>query len=207
MGAAGGISRTRERRHERQISAPQQNPIFDDPAVELAREEVADGIGQWLAVYAVARAKEALHNPLGSIGAPLLDVVLKTVDRRPVSVTAMRVTGPNGLEHWSLVVAFDSGLRASIDIGGGLGSAQSTPLDLRIEWSGTERTILVDPANVSVTVRNGSGASSRTAEVSPISKLLEVWSWDPANQAYYEEAMAVEAAARRSLETGAPVQL
>ena len=88
-------------------------------------------LGQQLAVYCVVRAKHALDDPLTALGLPLIAEFSDTLDEAPNTVTAISNGRNGGFEHWSLVLAFPSGLRATIDLGAGLGAAQSAELDLR----------------------------------------------------------------------------
>jgi hypothetical protein len=178
------------------------NPLLTDPTIALARERLArDGIGQWLAVSAAARLKMPHADPLTALGLPLLDLLLATIPEEPVSVTAARVLAAPEFEHWSLILAFDSGLRASIDIGAGIGPGQADDLDLRVEWSGTERVIAVTPGNVGVTITTGSGVSRRSAEVTPLADALRAVAWDLADPRW-QPAAALVSAVRRSAENG-----
>ena len=190
-----------------------RNPLTDDPAFVAARELVASGgLGQVLAVYAVARAKDVLPDPLATLGLPLVEEIVGALGEMPGSVTAVRTGEPGGFEHWSLVVAFSSGVRATVDLGAGLGPAQGGALDLRVEWSGSERVILVDPANVAVTVTNERGRSRRSAEVFPIAEAVFAFADRvPAIAAdpllAWRSAAAVIAAARTSAESGSVVRV
>ena len=120
-------------------------------------------LGQQLAVYCVVRAKHALDDPLTALGLPLIAEFSDTLDEAPNTVTAISNGRNGGFEHWSLVLAFPSGLRATIDLGAGLGAAQSAELDLRVEWSGSECVVLVDPTNVAVRITNERGTSELSA--------------------------------------------
>ena len=190
-----------------------RNPLADDPAFAAARELVASGgLGQLLAVYAVARARDPLPDPLAALGLPLIEEIVGTLGENPATVTAVRTGEPGGFEHWSLVLAFPSGVRATVDLGAGLGPAQAAVLDLRVEWSGSERVILVDPTNVAVTVMNGGGIHRRSAEVSPIADKLfaptaplpPVFSYPPPAWQY---ARLVITAARESAGSGTPTRV
>ena len=190
-----------------------RKPLATDPAFVAARELVASGgLGQVLAVYAVTRAKEPLADPLTVLGLPLLEEIIGTLDEQPASVTAVMTGESGGLEHWSLVVAFPFGVRATVDLGAGLGPAQAGALDLRVEWSGGERVVLVDPANVAVTVTNEGGAHRRSAEVSPIAaavfafadRALDIAANPPPA---WRSAAAIVDAARGSAASGTRVDL
>jgi hypothetical protein len=181
------------------------NPLLADPAIAIARERLArNGIGQWLAVYAVARAKAPLPDPLTALGLPLLDLLLQTIPEQPIAVTALRTATATGFEHWSLILAFASGLRASVDIGAGIGPGQTNELDLRVEWSGADRVVLVEPMNVAVTVTTASGISTRSAEITPILDALGPFIWDLTDP-HWQPAAALITAALRSFESNAPV--
>lgn len=191
-------------------STPFRNPFADDPAFAAARKlVVSGGLGQLLAVYAVARAKDPLPDPLATLGLPLLEEIIGALGEQPNAVTAVRTGESGGFAHWSLVIAFPSGVRATIDLGSGVGAAQAAALDLRVEWSGTERVILVDPANVAVAVSSERGVHHRSAEVSPIADRLFAPA-DPLPPVYryplpaWQYARLVVAAARESAETGTP---
>lgn len=172
------------------------NPLRTDPSFAAARELIAcGGLGQRLAVYAVARAREPLPDPLTTLGLPLIDELLAATGETPEAVTAVAANAPGGFEHWSLVLAFPSGLRASLDIGSGIGPGQADALELRVEWSGTERALLIEPGAVAVTIMTGRGLQRHSAEVTPIAgALLSFTSPDDG----WREAAAVIAAARKS---------
>ena len=149
------------------------NPLRSDLSITVARERVVAGeLGQRLAVYAAARARHHLDDPLIVLGLPLIDEIVTTLGEVPVSVTAVSTGGPARLELWTLLLSFPSELRATIDVGTGLGHAQPGELDLRIEWTGAERAILVEPTAVAVTVANVHGQRRESAEVTPIAVAL-----------------------------------
>lgn len=179
------------------------NPLLRDPSIVIAREALdRDGVGQWLSVYACARLQAPHPDPLAALGLPLLDALLDSVADTSVSVTAVRAKA-GGFDHWSLILTFAGGLRASLDLGAGLGVAQSSPLDLRIEWKGTERVIAADPSAVAVTVTTATGTSERSAEVTPL--LDALLTLDAGNDpGYWRGAVDLVVAARRSAETGVP---
>lgn len=189
------------------------NPLHTDPAFAAARELVATSqLGQCLAVYAVARARLSMDDPISSLGLPLIQDLIATAGEEPVSVTAVANRQPGGFEHWSLVLAFPSGLRASVDAGAGLGAAQSDDLDLRLEWTGADRVILVDPARVAATVTNDRGSRRYSAEANPVAEALFAFAQsaraiaaDPPGE--WRSAAAVIAAARRSAAESRPIPL
>jgi predicted dehydrogenase len=189
------------------------NPLRLDPAISAARERVESGdLGQLLAVYAVARARHHLDDPLTTLGLPLVQELLETLGEAPVAVATTSMGSPGSLEHWSLILEIASGVRISIDLGAGLGSAQASELDLRIEWSGAERAILVEPAAVAVTVLSSRGAHRESAEIAPIAVAVlsfaetarEIAADPPAT---WQVAAGVIEAARRSAATGTRVML
>jgi len=190
-----------------------ENPLRSDPAFAAARELVMSGaLGQLLAVYAVARTKLPIDDALVLLGLPLIDEIVTTLGEAPVGVTAHLCREPGHFEQWSMVVAFSSGLRATIDVGAGFGAAQQDHLDLRVEWSGTERVVFVNPANVAVTVTGARGARRDSAEVFPIANRVLVFAdhafaiaADPPSQ--WRTAAAVIAAARESSESGMPTRV
>lgn len=183
------------------------NPLRSDPILTIARDRVTAGeLGQRLAVYAAARVRAHLGDPLTVLGLPVIDELVTTIGERPLTVTALTSGGPGGFEFWSLVLAFPSALRATVDIASGLGHAQPGELDLRFEWSGAERVILVEPAAVAVTVSNMHGHRLHSAEVDPVAVSLlsfaeqarEIAANPPAD---WRAAAAVIAAARESAST------
>jgi hypothetical protein len=181
------------------------NPLRDDPSFAAARDLIAaGGLGQTLAVYAAARARDPLPDPLTTLGLPLLDELIATAGEAPGAVTALRGGEPDGFAHWSLVLAFPSGLRATVDLGAGVGPGQMDALELRVEWSGTARALLIEPGAVAVTVTTGRGAARHSAEVSAVTAaLLEPAAVDAA----WGAATEIVAAARRSAEIGERVAL
>lgn len=180
-----------------------ENPLRSDPAFRAARELIAaGGLGQPLAVYAAARTRAPLSDPLTTLGLPLLDELIATTGETPRSVAAMVGGSPGGFEHWSLVLAFPSGLRATVDLGAGIGSGQPDPLELRVEWSGTERAVLIEPGAVAVTVTTGQGTTRHSAEVRQLGEAI----LSLAGFASREAAAAI-AAARESASTHAPIVL
>ena len=175
------------------------NPLRTDPSFATARELIAGGgLGQRLAVYAVARAREALTDPLSTLGTPLIDELIAAAGETPESVTAVVANADAGFEHWSLVLAFPSGLRATVDLGAGIGPGQPDALELRVEWSGTERALLIEPGAVAVTVTTGCGARRHSAELTPI---VDALLGSHADTGDWREASAVVAAARQSVES------
>jgi predicted dehydrogenase len=149
------------------------NPLRTDSSFAAARVLIAGGgLGQRLAVYAVARARDPLSDPLSKLGMPLIDELIAASGESPDSVSAVVANAPGGFEHWSLVLAFPSGLRASVDLGAGMGPGQPDALELRVEWSGTERALLIEPGAVAVTVTTGRGVHRHSAEVTPIATAL-----------------------------------
>ncbi|MCC6790481.1 MAG: hypothetical protein IT336_02285 [Thermomicrobiales bacterium] len=180
-----------------------ENPLRSDPAFRSARELIAaGGLGQPLAVYAAARVRDPLADPLTTLGLPLLDELIATTGEKPRSVAAIAGVAPGGYEHWSLVLAFPSGLRATVDLGAGIGSGQPDPLELRVEWSGTERALLIEPGAVAVTVTTAHGAARHSAEVRPLGEAILTLA-----DFTSREAAAVIAAARESASTHAPIVL
>lgn len=117
--------------------------------------------------YAVIRAKARIDDALITLGLPLIQEVLSVADENPITVTSAYSGGDSGFEQWSLILSFPSGVRASIDIASGLGAAQVRALDLRVEWSGAEQAILVDPTAVAVTVITGTGQRQLSAKSPP----------------------------------------
>lgn len=189
------------------------NPLRSDPTLMAAHARVAAGeLGQRLAVYAVARLRALIDDPLTVLGLPLFDELIAAIGERPVAVTSVSSSATGGLEQWSLVLHFPSELRASLDLGAGLGHAQAGELDLRIEWSGGVRAILVNPTAVAVTVSNARGHRQRSAEAAPLAeKLLEFAGHARAIAANappeWAVAAGVVAAARKSAATGQRVLL
>jgi hypothetical protein len=164
-----------------------------------ARELISSGgLGQTLAVYAAIRAREPLTDPLATLGLPLIDELLTVVGETPNSVAAM--TGSSGdFEHWSLLLAFPSGLRATADIGAGIGPGQPDALELRVEWSGTEQALLIEPGAVGVTVTTGTGTTRHSSEVNPIgAAILTLTGFESPS------AARVIAAARQSVTSNTP---
>lgn len=191
------------------MSAAIGNPLLTEPSLAAALETVRrQPAGQWLAVYAVARRRDPLPDPLAALGLPLLDLVVRSLDDAPERVAAIHLGGAGGLAQWSLLVAFASGLKATVDVGAGFGPAQAGPLDLRVEWSGTETTVLAEPAAVAVTVLGPDGADARSAEVAPVAEALAAFAESVADfpdDSAWKTARRVVLAARQSAERGEPV--
>jgi|GEM_PF-6836474 len=149
------------------------NPLSLDPTFANARKRIQRGdLGQCLAIYAVARAREALDDALTTLGLPLVQDILTTAGESPVSVTAVRVAAGTGFKQWSAIITLESGIRLTLDVASGLGAAASREFDLRVEWSGATQAILIDPTNVAVTVVRGAGVRRHSAEISPIAGAL-----------------------------------
>jgi hypothetical protein len=187
------------------------NPLRSNPAVAISRERVGSGmLGQRLAIYAVARARHHLDDPLTTLGLPLIEELLFTAAERPVAATAITSGGPARLEHWSILLTLESGLCATIDLGAGYGVAQPGELDLRVEWSGTEGVVLVDPPAVAVTISTAHGHHRESAEIEPVALALfafaerarEIFADPPLD---WRTAVNVTAAIRESAETNARV--
>ena len=190
-----------------------ENPLHAEPVFAAARDFVATGaLGQLLAVYGVARADLAIDEALVVLGLPLIDEIVTALGEAPVGVTALLCGEPGRFEQWSLVVAFPSGIRATIDVGAGFGGAQQDHLDLRVEWSGTERVVIVDPARVAVTVTNDRGSKRGSAEVFPIAnRVLDFAEHALAISAnpppHWRSSAAIITAARESATTGTPTRV
>lgn len=184
------------------------NPIHLDPAITTGRTVVQSGtLGQRLSVYATARARAELADPLIALGLPLLDELLAQAGEPAVHVTAICANGGTSRESWSLILTFASGLNASIDIAAGLGVAQEDDLDVRFEWSGTDQAVLIEPARPAVTVINGTGSRRHSVAVTPLDAAVFAFAdaasgifASPASE--WAPAAAVIAAARASAETG-----
>lgn len=188
------------------MSEAPNNPLLRDPAIALAREALAsDGVGQWLAIYAVARLKETHADPLSALGLPLFHLLLETAPAAPVAVTAVRVSD-HRFAHWSVILALADGVCASVDLGAGMGAGQTAPLDLRVEWKGSARVISAEPTAVVVTVTTARGASAHSAEVVSIHDALFAAA-PRADAAGWRAAAELVAATRQSAETGARIAL
>jgi predicted dehydrogenase len=189
------------------------NPLRLDPSFVVLHELVTQQcMGQVLAISAAARSREPVEEPLVALGLPLIDALLWIGAEDPVSVTAVTIDGNHAFQHWSLVVTFPSGLRASVDVGSGLGPAQVEELMLRAEWCGTERAVSAEPWRVAVTVVGAHGAQRRSAEVSPVADALLAFAEtaraiaaDPPDD--WRAAAAVIDAARRSTMNGTTIRL
>ena len=156
----------------------------------------------------------ALDDPLRALGLPLVQHLLDALGERPEHATAVAVDLGDAGSHWSCVLRFPSGLRATVDLGDGLGAALDADLDLRIEWSGTERVVLCDPGRVSVTVRGRSGTNRSSAEATPlhdgdgdVCRGAAAWSTVDAVPAEWRDAFAAVEAIRVSARDDSPVQL
>lgn len=180
------------------------NPLSIDPAFSNARARVERGdLGQLLAIYAVIRAKERIEDALITLGLPLIHELISVAGESPSAVTSAYTGGYSGFEQWSLILAFPSSVRASIDIASGLGAAQARALDLRVEWSGAEQAILVDPTAVAVTVTTGTGQRHLSAEVTPIETALNAFASEAAgigedSDSSWAESALIIAAIRES---------
>ncbi len=187
------------------------NPLSIDSAFLKARTRVQRGdLGQRLAIYAVIRAKARIDDALTVLGLPLIQEVLSVAEESHLTVTSAYSGGDSRFEQWSLILSFPSGVRASIDIASGLGAAQARALDLRVEWSGAEQAILVDPTVVAVTVTTGMGQRQLSAEVTPLADALfefaeHVMAIAANPEREWTAAAAVIEAAKRSQEIGQPI--
>jgi predicted dehydrogenase len=141
------------------MSETPQNPLFDHPAFAPVAAEVGrGGLGQRLAVYASARSKRRNDDPLADLCTPLLDFLLTILGDRVESVmaTSQRILSQT-VDAWFMTIRFADGLVATLDFGTFLPDAYPHDLELRVELCGTDHAIVVEPANVSVTVIGPSG--------------------------------------------------
>lgn len=181
------------------------NPLHSDPSFASARALIAaGGLGQTLACYAAIRARDPLPDPLTTLGTPLIVELLAVLGEAPDAVTAVLSTAPGGFEHWSLLLALPSAIRATLDIGAGIGPGQFDALELRVEWTGTERALLIEPSAVGVTVTTIGGASRHSAEVRPLGAALLAGALDVDVDS---RVATVIAAARESVATGQRIVL
>lgn len=186
------------------------NPLLADGSFSTASAIAQSGeCGQMLGVYAVVRSRSCVDDPLSELGLPLVHALLDPADP-PVRVVAISTAAMPDIVHWSIVVALDSGVTLSIDLGVGFGRSQPQELDLRIEWSGTERVVVFEPARVAVTVANEFVTQALSAEVIPLAAGFAAFRSRAARIAAgpspgWEMAAAVIAAARFSASSLSPV--
>jgi predicted dehydrogenase len=130
------------------------NPLFEHPAFAPAAKEIGRGaLGQRLSAYVSGRAKRRDADPLLDPGASLLDFLLTVLGGEVESVmaTSERVQGKT-TDAWFITLRFADGLIATLDLGNFLPGSYPVDLELRLEFCGTDHVIVVEPANVAVTV-------------------------------------------------------
>jgi predicted dehydrogenase len=135
------------------------NPLFDHPAFAPVAAEVGRGaLGQRLAVYASARSKRSDADPLVDLCVPILDFLLTIlgVPAETVIATNQRILSQT-VDAWFMTVRLADGLVATLDLGSFLPDSYPIDLEFRIELCGTDRAIVVEPANVAVTVIGPAG--------------------------------------------------
>ena len=94
-----------------------------------------------------------------------------------------------------MIIRFDDGLCLSLDLSTGLASPATAPLDLRIEFSGEERVLMVEPFRLAVTVARPDGVTTREARQSSLGSALLAAEPSPGEA---ELAHAIVVAAERS---------
>ena len=196
------------------------SPMADDRSALLAADLARRAGGSRLAVYAAVRATARVPDPLVGLGVPLLAYVLGSVEENPVRVTAVRgrhsAEGPlwglgTQVEQWSLLIRCASELTITVDVASGPWTTGVGPLELRVEWMHRERVITFRPTGATV-ASAAPGAAS--LGLSGLEERLLGYAEEvvdlAADHALPEElsaAAAIVSAARRSAETGGPVDL
>ncbi|HEY7035829.1 MAG TPA: Gfo/Idh/MocA family oxidoreductase [Thermomicrobiales bacterium] len=180
------------------------NPLFAHPAFAPVATEVGRGaLGQRLAVYASARSKRRDRDPLVDLGVPILDFLLTILGDPVESVMAtnQRILGPSP-DAWFLTIRFADGLVATLDLGTFLPDSYPHDLELRLELCGTDRAILVEPANVAVTVIGPSGPRRDDGYPDEFDDRLRHFVAAVQADNVVSPALSVAAAARRSAAAG-----
>lgn len=186
------------------MSATPSNPLFDHPAFAPAAAQVERGaLGRRLSVYASARSKRRNADSLVDLGAPILDFLVTILGTPVESVMA---TNQSILaetpDAWFVTVRFADGLVATLDLGAFLPDSYPHDCELRLELCGTDQAILVEPANVAVTVIGPSGLGRDDCYPDSYDDRLRRFAEAVQTGAVVSPAASVIAAAHRSAAAG-----